>query len=149
MSGTIFSPVASEALARIERATTPPVPKDGRILAHVAMGRMMKLCKDCRFAVNRFPDSHAATISMRAYDWECQHPSSALPASPPNLVTGEIRPARQLPCPEARSEEASVRSKKANYCGPDGRFWEAKDEGPPRLGQVIGFGEALDEPEAP
>ena len=51
----------------------------------------MKLCKDCRWAVNLFPEANPP----RTYDWQCRHPSSQMPAEPPSLVTGEPREPRR------------------------------------------------------
>lgn len=84
----------------------------------------MKLCIDCRHAVNACPDS----ARSRPYDWICVHPSATLPALPPNPVTGEITPSTQITCEEARGYGSVAR------CGPEGRYWEAKDKD-------IGFGE--------
>jgi hypothetical protein len=81
-----------------------------------------KLCKDCRHAVN--PSAELSRAYW--YDWVCMHPSATLPALPPNPVTGEIEPSKQIRCAEARGYGSLGR------CGPKGRFWEPK--------QIIGFG---------
>lgn len=79
----------------------------------------MKLCIDCRHAVN----TCAELARSRLYDWICMHPSATLPALPPNPVTGEIEPSKQITCEEARGYGGVAR------CRPKGRYWEEKDIG--------------------
>jgi hypothetical protein len=85
----------------------------------------MKLCKDCRWAVNLFPEA----TPPRTYDWQCRHPSSQMPAEPPSLVTGEPREPRRLRCEDARLMKKDYDSQRV-YCGADGRYWEARAEPP-------------------
>jgi hypothetical protein len=73
----------------------------------------MKLCKDCRWAVNPM----AVMREPQYYDWRCTHPTSTITV-PANPVTGETVPSSQLGCWMARTW--------SSHCGPDGRYWEAR-----------------------
>ena len=72
----------------------------------------MKLCKDCRWAVNP-----VSGREPQYYDWRCTHPSSTV-IIPANPVTGETAPPSQIGCWMARTWSAEP------YCGPEGRYWE-------------------------
>jgi hypothetical protein len=79
----------------------------------------MKLCKDCRWSLNRYPGSDGILLTQ-GYGWLCRHPSSAAPLEP-NYVTGrEVGEPQYLACPQARRVHSDL-------CGPEGRFWEATD----------------------
>ena len=95
----------------------------------------IKLCKDCRWAVNSFPQATA----VPDWDWCCNHPSSAW-TPPENFVTGAAEPPRQSSCQFAREKSNGLTHD--DLCGPSGRYWEAKDA-PPRLSGIVGIGEAL------
>jgi hypothetical protein len=90
-----------------------------------------KLCRDCRWAINRA----APLASPRSFEWYCGHPSSLMPADPPSPVDGSVKPSRRLGCEQARAWEKSLFSGKAEYCGPSGRYWEPTGSG------EVGFGE--------
>jgi hypothetical protein len=79
-----------------------------------------KLCKDCRWAVNTQPDYRPTIPGLAEYAWRCQHPSATRPPRPPSRVTGYVELAEQWSCPEARSDHHEA-------CGPEGRFWEARE----------------------
>ncbi len=71
----------------------------------------MKFCKDCKW------------IKLPMDDWwslnKCQHSNLSL-----NPVTGEIRNAF---CDDLRENKGWMTWKK-DYCGPKGRWWEAKED---------------------
>jgi hypothetical protein len=96
----------------------------------------MKLCKDCRWAVNTMPNykPQAAYPALADYTWRCQHPSATKPTAPPSPVTGAVMPSEQMSCPEARGADT-------DRCGPAGRFWEPSDDFEPPVTEIIGFGE--------
>ena len=96
----------------------------------------MKLCKDCRWAVNTGPE-----VTTTLVFWVCDHPSSIMP-SRPNLVTGQPPPAIAMTCAWARQTEKSYDGVH-DTCGHDGRFWEPKDDQGPDFSGIVGFGEAL------
>lgn len=68
----------------------------------------MKLCKDCRHAIE--------PVSGDEADWICSHPSSLFRRQ--SLVTGEIM-SDPLKCSIVRS---------IGDCGSGGQYWAAKDE---------------------
>jgi hypothetical protein len=82
----------------------------------------MKLCVDCKYALNTMPDYRPSKPSLGDYVWYCQHPASTIPAAQPSLVTGRVEPPQQLSCTEARG-----RGSMAN-CGPEGKLWEPREE---------------------
>ncbi len=69
----------------------------------------MKFCKDCKHLVPGRCETYAA---------KCQHPKLSQ-----DLVTGK----------SITDDCGSLRKKRGwfwrDYCGPEGRWWEAKDEG--------------------
>lgn len=88
-----------------------------------------QLCKDCRFAVNDHPGYKSSVPRLEDHAWRCRHPSATRPAAPPSPVTGFVEPPEQMTCTEARGYGMTAN------CGPDGRFWEAREIGI----EVIGF----------
>jgi hypothetical protein len=97
------------------------------------MTEPVRLCKDCRWAVNVVAGRGGALPPSMYF--ECHHPSAVV-TEPPDLVTGApTKPAWEF-CSHHRSSTVG------NRCGPEGRFWEPKDDDPEFSG-VIGFGEAL------
>jgi hypothetical protein len=73
----------------------------------------VKLCKDCKFI--DWPDDG---VERRTYAALCTHPSSHY-QPPRNPVTGEGMTTRFLSCEHVRS------GLDKDYCGPEGRYWEA------------------------
>jgi hypothetical protein len=74
----------------------------------------MKLSRDCRWALDR-----GATLTQhRLDDWICRHPSA--PRMPPiDYVTGQPQDPRIIYCMDMRQDRSQ--------CGPEGRYWEAKE----------------------
>ena len=73
---------------------------------------MIKLCKDCRWIRQPFPDIPVEYA-------RCGHPSSVWRQGP-DLVTGEVRET-VLSCQHAR---ARLFLPIPDPCGPDGKHWE-------------------------
>jgi hypothetical protein len=97
----------------------------------------MNFCKDCSFAYDTMPNHQSqSSLGLAGYAWRCDHPSASRPAAPPSPVTGFVEPPTQMSCPEARGYSMQA------ACGPQGRFWEAREDPLPELSGVIGFGEA-------
>jgi hypothetical protein len=105
----------------------------------------MKLCKDCKFAVNDDPGYTSSVPRLQEYAWRCLHPSATRPAGAPSPVDGYVEPAVQMTCAEARGYGMTAN------CGPDGRFWEAKEPSETTttyslsLSGSIGFGAAIED----
>jgi hypothetical protein len=105
----------------------------------------MKLCKDCKFAVNDHPGYTSSVPRLQEYAWRCLHPSATRPAGAPSPVDGYVEPAVQMTCAEARGYGMTAN------CGPDGRFWEAKEPSETTttyslsLSGSIGFGAAIED----
>jgi hypothetical protein len=75
----------------------------------------MNLCRDCRWAEDR----GATLLTHHAYDWICRHPASQR-MPPPDYVTGAPQDPRTTDCVGMRQDWAGA-------CGPQGRYWEAKE----------------------
>jgi hypothetical protein len=76
----------------------------------------VKLCKDCRFYSNQYPDWGSPRF------WaECQH-STAGRTSAPDLVSGAFPQVRQRTCEEMRTDSRA--------CGQDGKLFEPRDDEP-------------------
>jgi hypothetical protein len=75
----------------------------------------MKLCKDCRWMK---PRDNAQPL--------CDHPTS-VSAPEISLVTGETIPGHRYTCADMRYFLSFDQ-----YCGREGRHWEAKDDAAPR-----------------
>lgn len=73
----------------------------------------MKLCRDCRWAKGL-----TGLMTEQPYDYRCLH-STSVRISPPDYVLGQPQQAEQMHCYEARAH--------ARLCGPEGRYWEAKE----------------------
>jgi hypothetical protein len=73
----------------------------------------MNLCRDCRWAKGL-----EGLVTEQPYDYVCQH-STSVRMSLPDYVLGRPQEPRQLQCRIARDDPAR--------CGPEGRYWEAKD----------------------
>jgi hypothetical protein len=84
-----------------------------------------RLCKDCRWAVDR---GAGLRTQSRSYEWFCGHSSSLRPAKPPSLVTGEIPPRAQMGCEEARAYDKDLLGGPI-HCGREGQFWEPLEVG--------------------
>jgi hypothetical protein len=95
------------------------------------MTEPVKLCKDCRWAVNLVGDRQ--TMLPPAMYFQCHHPSSAV-TGPPDLVAGREPEEAWNFCSHNRATSYGGR------CGPEGLFWEPIEVG---FSGVIGFGEAL------
>jgi hypothetical protein len=92
-----------------------------------------RLCKDCRWGTYDIipPPNEAWTEFEKrlardpSYEpprmWLCNHPSSSV-AAEPDYVNGEPSAPRQLACQSARSRMFD------NRCGPEGRYWEPRNE---------------------
>ena len=70
-----------------------------------------RLCKDCRWAA--LEDGETEMV------WRCTHPRSEFVPSP-DYVTGKPVTPVQLKCQQARWFDDG------RYCGPQGRYWEAR-----------------------
>ncbi len=72
----------------------------------------MKLCKDCKW------------IKLPMADWwsfnRCQNPQLH-----PNPITGEILNSF---CDRLREQNSWWNWKEKDYCGPEGKWWEAKED---------------------
>jgi hypothetical protein len=95
----------------------------------------MRLCKDCKWAINLDPKGDARSLSV---NWDCEHPSSMFPVRP-NLVTGESEKPIYASCSMARSSDKTIDGR-GEGCGPSGRFWEPIE---PEFSGIVGFGETL------
>lgn len=72
----------------------------------------MKLCKDCKWALNR----GAELGTPRPYDWSCRHPAALQPPLA-DYVTGTPQQPHPRDCLGMRDDP--------DLCGPEGRYWEA------------------------
>jgi len=78
--------------------------------------KIIRLCKDCRFAELVEIDEPPAPPAMV---WRCAHPSSKFTPGP-DYVTGKPVTPYQLRCRDARYFDHAGR------CGPQGRHWEQR-----------------------
>lgn len=76
---------------------------------------MTRLCKDCRWGVDKVHSQ-----PRRRYDWDCTHPALSI-APGPDYVLGEVQEPYPMPCIDARKIVPG-------RCGPDGKFWEPRDQ---------------------
>jgi hypothetical protein len=74
----------------------------------------MKLCKDCRWV----ECEGGPPTPKSLWNWICRHPTSPRPA-PVDYVTGLSKEPRARVCFAMRDDPA--------LCGPEGRYWEARD----------------------
>jgi hypothetical protein len=77
----------------------------------------MKLCKDCRFA------ALVEDEDDRKLYWRCEHRSSRFGLGP-DYVTGKPTTPQQISCKWARMSDWGE-----GRCGPEGRYWEARERG--------------------
>ena len=76
----------------------------------------MKLCINCRWAVNRHPE-----LPESVWDWRCTH-TIAIRRPEPNYVTGKPFKPFLTSCDQTRLDP--------KLCGPEGRYWTAKEPTP-------------------
>lgn len=79
----------------------------------------IKLCTDCRHAEREWDTNGIPR-------WWCMHEAARVEPEP-DYVTGAPQTPYQLRCREMRHNDVVLRGLPSGGCGPDGRYWEAKE----------------------